>query len=165
MTDQHSEHISPTVSVLVSKDDRILLEKRQHSHGADTWGPPTGHLDFGETPEQTATRETFEETGVTLSNVKFHAVTNDIFENEHYHTVTIWMKADYQSGTPKVQAPDEESEVGWFAWDALPNPLYIPFANLLQGHTYPSPTSEDAIGQAIEILHESPTPTIENSEE
>jgi len=42
------------VSILINKGDRILLEKRQHTHGAGTWGPPSGHIDYGETPEQTA---------------------------------------------------------------------------------------------------------------
>lgn len=159
MVEQKSEHISPTVSVLVMNDGRILLEKRAHTHGAGTWGPPTGHIDFGETPEQTAARETFEETGIKLANIKFHTVTNDIFEAEHYHTVTIWMKAEHFSGTPKVHAPEEETEVGWFAWDALPTPLYLPFANVLQGRTYPS-SPEDAIGQAIELLGEPPPLTL-----
>ena len=32
------------------------------------WGPPKGHLRKGETPLQGATRETYEETGITISN-------------------------------------------------------------------------------------------------
>ena len=93
------------VSVLISKGDRILLEKRQHTHGAGTWGPPSGHIDYGETPEQTAIRETKEETGVTISNPKFRVVTNDVFEKEQKHYITVWFEAEYVSGEPKVSAP------------------------------------------------------------
>ncbi len=146
------DKVRVTVSVLVLKDDKVLLEKRLHNKGSGTWGPPTGHPDFGETPEQTATRETSEETGVTLADLKFVAVTNDVFESEHYHTVTVWMSGECVAGEPRVLAPDEESEVGWFGWDALPSPLYIPFANFLAGHTYPSRKRLDTVGEAGETM-------------
>ena len=138
------------VSVLVMNGDRVLLEKRQHTHGAGTWGPPSGHIDFGETPEQTAIRETQGETGVTISDVKFRVITNDVFEAEHKHYITVWMEAKYISGEPHVKAPEEESEVGWFQWHALPKPLFLPLLNLLEGNTYPHQTTDDKIGSAIE---------------
>ncbi|HYK85592.1 MAG TPA: NUDIX domain-containing protein [Ktedonobacteraceae bacterium] len=138
------------VSVLISKGDRILLEKRQHTHGAGTWGPPSGHIDYGETPEQTAIRETKEETGVTISNPKFRVVTNDVFEKEQKHYITVWFEAEYVSGEPKVSAPEEESDVGWFTWDNLPQPLFLPLQHLLEGKTYPSQTTTDKVGAAIE---------------
>ena len=60
MQEPKKEKAQVGVSVLVKKGDRILLEKRQHtSHGNGTWGPPSGHIDFGEAPEQTAIRETY----------------------------------------------------------------------------------------------------------
>jgi 8-oxo-dGTP diphosphatase len=138
------------VSVIIKNGDRILLEKRQHSHGAGTWGPPSGHIDYGEVPEQTAIRETMEETGVTISDVKFRVVTNDVFEAEQKHYITLWFEAKYVSGEPKVKAPEEESNVGWFTWDSLPQPLFLPLQHLLEGKTYPSQTTEDKIGAAIE---------------
>jgi len=36
-------------------------------HGRALWALPKGHVDPGETPEQTATREVLEETGLTAS--------------------------------------------------------------------------------------------------
>ena len=150
MAERQEEHADVGVSVLVMNGDRVLLEKRQHTHGAGTWGPPSGHIDFGETPEQTAVRETREETGVAISDVKFRVITNDVFEAEHKHYITVWMEARYVSGEPKVKAPEEESEVGWFQWHALPQLLFLPFVNLLEGNTYPSQTTDDKIGSAIE---------------
>ena len=50
------------VGVLITKDDLVLLMKRQNSHGDGTWAPPGGHLEYGETPEECAMRETQEET-------------------------------------------------------------------------------------------------------
>lgn len=136
MPEQHKPSANVGVSVLVQKGDRILLEKRAHAHGAGTWGPPSGHIDYGETPEQTAMRETQEETGVSINDLKFRCITNDIFEKEHKHYITLWFQAAYVAGEAKLKAPDEESEVGWFALDALPQPLFLPLQHLIEGKTY-----------------------------
>jgi 8-oxo-dGTP diphosphatase len=136
MPEQHKPSANVGVSVLVQKGDRILLEKRAHAHGAGTWGPPSGHIDYGERPEQTATRETQEETGVSINNLKFRCITNDVFEKDQKHYITLWFQADYVAGEAKLKAPDEESEVGWFALDALPQPLFLPLQHLIEGKTY-----------------------------
>jgi 8-oxo-dGTP diphosphatase len=146
-----ADQVKVRVSVLIAKDNSILLEKRHNVLGAGTWAPPTGQPDFGERPEQTAIRETQEETGTTISNVKFRAITNDIFEAEHEHYVTIWLDANYVSGQPTVKAPEEESAVVWFSWDALPEPLFLPFAHLIAGKTYPSAAAKDTVGAASEL--------------
>jgi 8-oxo-dGTP diphosphatase len=151
MQEAHNPSAMVGVSVIVKKGDRILLEKRAHSHGGGTWGPPSGHIDYGETPEQTAARETQEETGVSIDEIKFRCVTNDVFEAEHKHYITLWFEAKHVSGEPGVQAPDEESNVGWFSWNALPQPLFLPLSHLLEGKTYPSQTTEDKMGAAIEM--------------
>lgn len=151
MQEAHNPSAMVGVSVIVKKGDRILLEKRAHSHGAGTWGPPSGHIDYGETPEQTAARETQEETGVSIDEIKFRCVTNDVFEAEHKHYITLWFEAKHVSGEPEVKATDEESNVGWFSWDGLPQPLFLPLSHLLEGKTYPSQTTEDKMGAAIEM--------------
>lgn len=136
MPEQHKPSANVGVSVLIQKGDRILLEKRAHAHGAGTWGPPSGHIDYGERPEQTAMRETQEETGVSINDLKFRCVTNDIFEKDQKHYITLWFQAAYVAGEAKLKAPDEESEVGWFALDALPQPLFLPLQHLIEGKTY-----------------------------
>jgi 8-oxo-dGTP diphosphatase len=147
-----------SIAVLIHKGDSILLNKRANVHGAGTWAPIVGHPEFGESFEDCAIRETKEETGVMISDVKFRVVTNDVFEKEHKHYATIWMEAKYVSGAPHVGDPHEESEVGWFTWDALPEPLFLPLQHLLEGKTYPSQTvSKDQVGEALQppsILHE-----------
>ena len=122
------------VAVLVTRGDRVLLLKRHGSHGAGSWACPGGHLEFGETPEQCGIRETFEEVGLAINQLRFKAITNDLFVPEDKHYITIWMEGECKSGEPTIAAPDEMSALGWFTWDALPEPLFLPLANLVAGY-------------------------------
>lgn len=126
------------VAVIIEQEDgRVLLLKRKGAHGAGTWAPPGGHLEIGESLEECATRETLEETGIVISTVQFVAITNDVFETEQKHYVTIWVEGTYESGQATVAYPDKVQEVAWAAWSALPQPLFLPLQNLLSGRQYP----------------------------
>ncbi len=120
------------VGVIVMKGDQVLLLRRRNSHGDGTWSSPGGHLEYGESPEECAIRETREETGVIIADVTFRAITNDLFEAEEKHYVTIWMEGRYVSGEPRINSQREMSEVGWFSWNALPHPLFLPLEHLLE---------------------------------
>lgn len=130
------------VASLILRGGRVLLVQRKHSHGAGSWSTPGGHLEHGETPEACAIRETREEVGLEVTAVRFLAVTNDIFDTEGKHYITIWMEAVCERGEPRIAAEDEVAALGWFAWDALPAPLFIPFENLLHCRSYPADAIE-----------------------
>jgi len=125
------------VATIISKDDQVLLMKRKGLHGIGTWSTPGGHLDFGETPEQCAAREAKEEVGLDVVDIRFRAVTNDLFETTGRHYITIWMAGESILGEPTIAAEDEVEEIGWYAWDALPKPLFLPLENLLKENSYP----------------------------
>lgn len=122
--------------IIEDAQGRVLLLKRAGLHGNGTWSNPGGHLDPGETPDQCAIRETREETSVEIGNLRFRGLTNDIFPASGKHYITIWMQGDIVSGEPTLTAPDEALEIGWFAWDALPEPLFLPLAQLVAGRVY-----------------------------
>src|SRR5262245_22319215 len=125
------------VAVIIERDGRVLLIRRSGSHGAGTWATPGGHLDFGETPEDCGAREAAEETGLAIADLAFVAITNDLFVAEQKHYITIWMRAGAIVGEPSIASPREMTELGWFAWDALPAPLFLPLQNLLDSKLYP----------------------------
>ena len=123
-------------AIILTKDDKVLLMKRKGSHAPDTWSTPGGHLDFGETLEDCAAREAKEEVGMDVVDIHFRAVTNDLFEETGRHYVTVWLEGT-PVGDPFIASEREVSEIGWFAWDALPQPLFLPLANLVKGKSYP----------------------------
>lgn len=77
-----SERPKVGVGVIVVKNGEILLGKRKGMHGKDSWCFPGGHLEYGESWKECAIREIKEETGIDISNLRFGAVTNDIFRKE-----------------------------------------------------------------------------------
>lgn len=119
------------IGVFILKEGQFLIGKRRNSHGDGTWSIPGGHLEFGESFEETARREVLEETGVSIINLRFGAVTNDYFKSENKHYVTVWMLSDYHSGEPTILEPDKFVEMVWKDFNNLPSPLFLPWVQLL----------------------------------
>jgi len=123
-------------AIILTKNDKVLLMKRKGSYSPGTWSTPGGHLDFGETPEDCAAREAKEEVGVDVVDIRFRSVTNDLFEASGRHYITVWMEGK-PVGEPFIASKREVEEIGWFAWDALPKPLFLPLENLVNENSYP----------------------------
>lgn len=125
------------LGVMVIKEGKILLGKRKNAHGEGTWSYPGGHLEFGESWEACATREVMEETGIKIKNLRFGMVTNDIFENERKHYITIFIVADLASGAVTLMEPHKCETWDWFEWDQFPKPLFLPILNQLKTNFNP----------------------------
>jgi glyoxylase-like metal-dependent hydrolase (beta-lactamase superfamily II) len=127
------------VGVLIMRDGDVLLGLRQGAHGAGTWSPPGGHLEFGEDPVECVRREAFEETGLQLGDCALVGVTNDIFEADDRHYVTLFYRASSFSGTPTVREPEKCHAWQWWPWTALPTDLFLPlqhFRARSEGETF-----------------------------
>lgn len=124
------------IGVFVFRGGRFLMGCRRGAHGAGTWSVPGGHLEFGESFEDTAVREVAEETGVQIGNVRFGAVTNDVFPGEGRHYVTVWMLSDHVAGEPVILEPDKCTGLAWHDFDDLPEPLFLPWRQLVRSPQY-----------------------------
>ena len=121
------------VGAIVRRDDgAILMARRRNTHGDGTWSTPGGHLEFGESPEACAARETLEETGVVVRDPHVVATTNDVMTSDGRHYVTLWVACEHASGEGQPLAAHELDAVEWFRPDALPSPLFSPFQALLE---------------------------------
>lgn len=119
----------PRVGVIVAVRDtagRILLVRRRNPPSAGMWGFPGGKPHLGETLAECAARELLEETGIT-ARIRHPLTALDALERDPatgavtHHFVLVAMLAVEPAGT--CCAADDALDAGWFALDALPEPL------------------------------------------
>ena len=62
--------------IIAVKENKLIFGRRR---GQDTWEIPGGHIEYGETPEQAARRELYEESGAVeyiLKEIGIYSVDN-----------------------------------------------------------------------------------------
>lgn len=114
------------VAVFIWRDGKFLIYQRAGSHGANTWSVPGGHLEYGESFADCAAREAIEEVGLKIKDCRFLAITNDVFENDNKHYVSIWLEADWAEGEPITTEPEKVLNMHWTTFKNLPSPLFEP---------------------------------------
>ncbi|XP_018495416.1 nucleotide triphosphate diphosphatase NUDT15 isoform X1 [Galendromus occidentalis] len=82
---------------------KFLIGTRRNSTGPGCLQLPGGHVEFGESWEQTAQREVLEEVGVHLRDISFVDVVNSVRLDVNYHYVTIFMKGFIDFTKPDAQ--------------------------------------------------------------
>lgn len=115
----------PGVSAVVVHEDGRLLLGRRSDNGL--WAIVSGILEPGEQPARAAVREVLEETGIVAVVDGLAAVSADpdpvVYGNgdvAQYLDLTFLCRA---VGGEACVGDDESTAVGWFAPDALPEPL------------------------------------------
>lgn len=97
------------VVILLDKENNILLQERKHPK--NVWGLPGGLMELGESTEDTAKREVFEETGLQVTNLQLLSVYSgkDYFaiaaNGDPFYTVTT---AYYTSKYEGILENDQE---------------------------------------------------------
>lgn len=118
---------------MILKDNKVLLAKRKGSHGAGEYAFPGGHLEFGESFEECAIRETNEEAGIEISNIKFQYLANvRKYAGKHY--VHVGLTAEWVSGEPKVLEPQKSESWHWYPLGQVPRPLFEMCRMSLESH-------------------------------
>lgn len=116
--------VGPCVGVgvlIVSPDNRLLFGNRKSSHGAGKYQLPGGHLEYGEDPLDCAEREAEEETGLKIKAQRIVGVTNDVFESDkkHYVTLFVWCEALDPTAEPRTMEPDKCEGWSWATFEEL----------------------------------------------
>lgn len=122
---QTMQHQQPQVGVgvMIVKNGAVLLAQRKGSHGAGEYAFPGGYLEYMEAFECCARRETLEECGIEIENIRFQFVANvTAYAPKHY--VHIGLLADWKRGTPEVLEPEASGPWEWYPLDHLPQPLF-----------------------------------------
>jgi 8-oxo-dGTP diphosphatase len=111
------------IGVMIFKDGKILLHKRKGAHGAGEYSFPGGHLEYMESFEACARRETLEEAGITIKNVRFLLLSN-LKDYAPKHYVHINFIADWESGEPQNLEPEKCEGWDWYSLDNIPEPCF-----------------------------------------
>ncbi len=104
------------VKVVVFNKQQVLLVRLAYAH--KLWTLPGGGVDRGETFDQAAVREVFEETGIKLQEVKKIGSYQSQKEYKNDTVEVFYGKTEMS----KLEAdPVEVQDIGWFELDRLPS--------------------------------------------
>jgi len=127
---------SPAVIVIVTNANRVLLARAiEWTH--PYWGLISGHIEAGETAEQTATREVYEEVGLKIQD----ATILKTYVTKDHDLLMIALKA--KTKTAKIKKSSELENAKWFD---LSKPLPMRPTSIsaqLVRHVFPETTCID----------------------
>jgi 8-oxo-dGTP diphosphatase len=111
----------PGVTVLIERDDQVLLGKRQAtSFNGGKWCLPGGFIEYDEDFITAGRREVEEETGLQVSIASILTVMTNYLA-PHLHTFVVTLLAHTQAGM--LRPGDDIAELDWF-------PLAGPFPEM-----------------------------------
>lgn len=105
--------LSPAVITAIVKDSKILMA--QHGYRGNMYGLIAGFVEPGETLEECVQRETMEEVGLRVKNIKYFSSQGWPFP----HSLMVGFTAEYESGEIQVDGR-EITEAKWFSPDEIP---------------------------------------------
>jgi len=138
----HERLLLPGAGVFVHRDGKLLLQKRRDN---GCWAGHGGCVELGETVEETARRELFEETGLTANSLELLGVFSgrELFYTYPNGDMVGYVSIEYLcgdfSGAPLTET-DETTDLRWFSLDALPENI--------------SPPDIPALERCVEVLKE-----------
>lgn len=106
--------LSPAVITAIVKDGKLLMAKHINSPYR-MYGLIAGFIEPGETVEEAVQRETMEEVGLNVKNIRYFSSQPWPFPN----SLMIGFTAEYESGEIKVDG-NEIGDARWFNADELP---------------------------------------------
>ncbi|MFD1326583.1 NUDIX hydrolase [Mycoplana ramosa] len=107
----------------IVRDGRLLLYRRTRPPEAGHWNIVGGKVDHMERSQDAARREAEEETGLAIGQIDFLCLSEQIIAADNQHWVSVIYVSEDFTGEPRVMEPQKLPEFGWFALDALPQPL------------------------------------------
>jgi ADP-ribose pyrophosphatase YjhB (NUDIX family) len=107
----------PACGVVIEKDGRLLMVKRKYDPYKGDWCLPAGFMEYDESPEQCAIRETKEELNVDVKLDGLYGVYSGK-DDPRTHAVLVMYWAKIIGG--KLKPGDDAEEIEFFAKDEVP---------------------------------------------
>lgn len=108
---------TPAVGVIMTLGGQLVMVRRKYEPRSGLWSLPAGFMEYGESPEQCAVRETLEETGGRVRLEGLVGVYSGR-DDPRCHAILIVYRARLLS--KRLTAGDDASEIGLFPFDRLP---------------------------------------------
>ena len=119
----------PTVDVIIESGERVVLVRRKHP--PEGWAIPGGFVEIGESVEEAAVREAFEETGLRVTLTALLGVYSDPSRDRRHHTIsTVFIGS--AEGEPR--GGDDAAEARRFAEADLPSPIAFDHGKILSDY-------------------------------
>jgi ADP-ribose pyrophosphatase YjhB (NUDIX family) len=120
----------PTVDIIIEIESKgIVLIKRKNPPPG--WAIPGGFVDYGETLEKAAIRESKEETNLNVKLIKqFHTYSDPKRDLRHHSISTVYIAK--AKGIPK--AKDDALEIGIFNESNLPDEMAFDHRSILSDY-------------------------------
>jgi ADP-ribose pyrophosphatase YjhB (NUDIX family) len=119
--------------LILNSEDKLLMMRRTDNN---CWGVPGGAMELGEHIEDTARRETREETGLEVNSMQLFNVFSgpELYYRypngaEVYNVSVVYITKDVHGLL--VIDPNEHSEMEYYSLDKLPEPISPPIRPIL----------------------------------
>ena len=107
----------PAAGVVIEKDNKVLLVKRKYEPYKGDWCFPAGFMEYDESPEKCAIRETKEEINLDVELDGLFGVYSGK-DDPRTHAVLVMYWAKVKGG--KLKPGDDAEEVEFFAREEIP---------------------------------------------
>jgi len=119
----------PTVDIVIEIDGGIVLISRKNPPFG--WALPGGFVDYGETLEDAAVREAWEETSVRIKDLRLLGCYSDPARDNRLHTISTVFIA---RGEGRPCAGDDAADVAVFHSEAIPPDLCFDHARIIRDY-------------------------------
>jgi 8-oxo-dGTP diphosphatase len=130
MTEQSTVDRPAIAAAIIISDGQVLMVRRREKEGQLSWQFPAGEVEPGETGEEAAVRETYEEVGLKVSAAELLG--------ERIHPATgrrmVYIACNVLDGTPYVADEEELAEVEWCDRAKLSSYVPYPFFGPVQDY-------------------------------
>ncbi len=118
----HYRFLAASYLILMRGDDILLLRRHNTGYRDGEYGLPSGHLEKGESPIETAIREAKEEIGVDISpgDLDFMHVLYRKDDGQSNEYIDFFFTCRRFRGELKNLEPNKCDDLNWFEIDKLP---------------------------------------------